>query len=240
MISLNVTYDEFKASTESQIATHEVRAGQLERNTLSYFHVQSEQTSLCERLEAVQSELRKSSETLATVQQNLESERKAWTEDKKLLEDTIADMSSAERSIENSRASRLGELQQLEERAKSAEEKYSREVVAHAESIKAVEELRQKLAETKLTVRDATTAAETAQVKLSTSEISWSQQKKVLESEVSEFNVRWVIRLLVSANLLICPLVARTSLLRTPFSTIISSRLAHKLPRSVILRTLLL
>ncbi|KAF9651639.1 hypothetical protein BDM02DRAFT_3184386 [Thelephora ganbajun] len=173
LISLNATYDEFKASTESQIATYE-----------------SEQTSLHEKLEAAQTELRESSKALATVQQNLENERKAWAEDKKLLEDTIADMSSTERSIENARASQQGEIQQLEERAKSAEEKYGREVVAHAESIKAVEELRQQLAETRLTVRDATTAAETAQVKLSTSEVSWERQKEALEREVNELNVR--------------------------------------------------
>ena len=135
-------------------------------------------------------ELRKSTEALAAVQQNLENERKAWTEDKKLLEDTIADMSSAERNIESAQASRQGELQQLEERAKSAEERYGREVVAHAESIKAVEELRQKLADTKLATRDATIASETALAKLSTSEISWSQQKKTLEREVTELNVR--------------------------------------------------
>jgi nucleoprotein TPR len=149
LISLNGTYDEFKASTESQIATYEVRVKQLTTSTVSHTRVQSEKTSLHEKLEAVQTELRKSSEALATVQQNLESERKAWTEDKKLLEDTIADMSSAERSVENAQASRQGELQQLEERAKSAEEKYGREVVAHAESIKAVEGLRQQLAGTK-------------------------------------------------------------------------------------------
>ena len=143
-----------------------------------------------EKLETVQSGLRESGEALATVQQNLENERKAWTEDKKLLEDTIADMSSAERSIENAQASRQEEFQQLEERVKSAEGRYGREVVTHAESIKVVEELRQQLAHTKLTARDATTAAETAQAKLSTSEISWSQQKKALEREVSELNVR--------------------------------------------------
>jgi len=190
LISLNATYDEFKMSTESQIATYEVRAKQLTTSTVSHIHVQSDRTSLRERLEALQTEMRNSSEAFTTVQKNLENERKAWTEDKKLLEDTIADMSSAERSIENAQASRLGELQQLEERAKSAEEKYGREVVSHAESIKAVEELRQQLAETRLTVRNATTAAETAQVKLSTSEISWSQQKVALEREVSELNVR--------------------------------------------------
>jgi nucleoprotein TPR len=134
--------------------------------------------------------LRKSSETLATVQQNLENERKVWAEDKKLLEDTIADMSSVERNIENVQASRQSEIQELEDRAKSAEGKYGREIVAHAESIKAVEELRRQLVETKLTVRDATTAAETAKSKLSTSEISWSQQRKALEREVTELGIR--------------------------------------------------
>lgn len=189
MISLNTTYDEFKTSTESQIATYEVRVRQL-ANPESHHRVQSEQASWREKLEAAQGELRRSSDVLATVQQNLENERKAWAEDKKLLEDTIADMSSAERSIENVRVSRQGEIQQLEERAKSAEEKYGREVVAHADSIKAVEELRQQLAETKLTVRDATRAAETTQAKLSTSETSWSQQKKALEREVTELSLR--------------------------------------------------
>ena len=240
LISLNATYDEFKASTESQIATHEVRVKQLTTSAESHLRVQSEQSSLREKFEAVQRELRKSNETLAAVQQNLENERKAWTEDKKLLEDTIADMSSAERSIENARASRQGEIQQLEERVKSSGDKYNREVVAHAESIKAVEELRQQLAETKLTVRNATTAAETAQTKLSTSETSWGQQKKALEREVTELNSRQVTWLLVRVDSLICQLVARTSLPRTPSFTITLSQLAHKLPRSVTLRTLLL
>lgn len=134
--------------------------------------------------------MRKSCEALINAQQNLENERKSWAEDKKLLEDTIADMSSAERSIENARTSQQGEIEQLEERAKAAEERYGREVVAHAESIKAVEELRQQLARTKLAARDATTTAETAQAKLSTSETSWSQQKEALEKEVSDLNVR--------------------------------------------------
>ena len=162
---------------------YEVRAKQLRTSMESYHHIQSEQTSLREKLEAGQVELRRNSEALFAAQQNLENERKVWTDDKKFLEDTIADLSSVERNVENARASRQGEIEQLEERAKSAEEKYGREVVAHAESIKTVEELRQRLAETKLTVHDATTATETAQAKLSTSEASWNQQKMALERE---------------------------------------------------------
>lgn len=192
-----------------------------------------------EKLEAAQAELRKSGEVLVAVQQSLENERKVWAEDKKLSEDIIADMSSFERSTENARVSRQGEIEQLEERAKAAEEKYGREVVAHAESIKTMEESRQQLSETKLAVRDAITAAETAQAKLSTSETSWNQQKKALEREVSDLNVRYVTLLFVPTDLPICLLVARTSSLKTLFFTTTSRLLAHKLPRFVTLRTLL-
>lgn len=192
-----------------------------------------------EKLEAAQVELRKSGETLLAVQQNLETERKAWAEDKKILEDTIADMSSTERSIENAKASRQDEIQQLEERAKAAEGKYGREVVAHAESIKAVEELRQQLAGTRLTIREAMTAAETAQAKLSASETSWNQQKKTLEKEVAELNVRQVIKFFGPIDLLICVLVTKISSPKTISFTTSLSRSAHKLPGSVTLRTLL-
>jgi len=51
--------------------------------------------------------------------QEFEKERKTWTEDKKLLEDTIADMTTSERSIESDRASRESEVRQLEDRAKA-------------------------------------------------------------------------------------------------------------------------
>ena len=84
-------------------------------------------------------------------------------------------MSSVERNIESARASQQGEFQQLE-RAKSAEERYGREVVAHAESIKAVGGLRQQLSDMELITRDATIAAETANVKLFTSEIRGSDR----------------------------------------------------------------
>ena len=56
--------------------------------------------------------------------------------------------------------------------------------------MKVVGELRQQFAGVKLTVRNATTAAEATQTKLSTSKISWSQQEKVLEKEVSELNLQ--------------------------------------------------
>lgn len=74
----------------------------------------------------------------------------------------------------------------------AAEDRYGREVLAHAESIKAVENLRQELAAARIAARDASTAADTAKAKLSTSEESWSRQKESLDKEAADLNTRYV------------------------------------------------
>lgn len=73
----------------------------------------------------------------------------------------------------------------------AAEERYSREVVAHAETIKAVEDLKQQLAKVQSSARDYQTSSETAQAKLATSETSWKQQKETLEKEIADLNTRY-------------------------------------------------
>ena len=51
-------------------------------------------------------------------QKSFESERIAWINDKKTLEDTIVDLSTSEKQTENDRNSREREIRELEERAK--------------------------------------------------------------------------------------------------------------------------
>lgn len=129
----------------------------------------------------------------ADLQRTLESERISWANDKRLLEGAIVDMTTSERSSESERASHQQEVRQLEERAKAADERYSREVIAHAESIKSVEELRTQLAKAKATARDSLAASETARAKLATSETSWKQQKDALDKEVADLNTRYLL-----------------------------------------------
>ncbi|KAF9468627.1 TPR/MLP1/MLP2-like protein-domain-containing protein [Collybia nuda] len=173
LASLHITYDEYKASTEAQLAHHE-----------------SEYKALHEKLQAAQDELTQLISKHNDLQKQLESERHAWMNDKKTLEDTIVDMSTSEKHSESDRASRESEVRQQEERAKVAEEKYSSEVIAHAESIKAIEVLKRDLATTQKAARDGLTAAETAQIKLATSEGSWKQQKEALDKEITSLNAR--------------------------------------------------
>ena len=139
---------------------------------------------------------------------SFETERTAWINDKKTLEDTIVDMSTSEKHSESDRSSWEEGMRTLEERAKviqdilsikscqlicvnqAAEGRYSNEVVAHAESIKTIEVLRIDLATSQAASRESLTASETAQAKLLASETSWKQQKEALDKEVVDLNAR--------------------------------------------------
>ncbi|TFK40767.1 hypothetical protein BDQ12DRAFT_679995 [Crucibulum laeve] len=174
LANLNSTYDEYKASTEAQIARHE-----------------SEYKALQERLQVAQEEVTQLTAKYNDLQKTFESERITWANDKKTLEDTIVDMSTSEKHSESDRSSREQEVHQLEERAKAAEEKYSHEVIAHAESMKSIDGLKRDLSSAQATARDNLTAAETAQAKLAASEDSWRHQKEALDKEVSDLNARY-------------------------------------------------
>ncbi|KAI0062383.1 hypothetical protein BV25DRAFT_683663 [Artomyces pyxidatus] len=173
LATLSATYDEYKASTEAQITNSEA-----ERDVLQ------------KRLDSLTQELQKSQEALAESQRILDTERDAWENDKKTLEDTIVDLTTAEKNVADDRTSRDAEVHAQEERVKAAEERYSREVVAHAESIKAIEELKKRLAVLQASARENLTNAETAQAKLSASEASWGQQRQALDREIADLAAR--------------------------------------------------
>lgn len=206
--SLDATHDEYKTSTEAQIARHEVCCSihQLESLVDKPSSCKSEYNAIQEKLNAAQQELDQFTAKYNELQKSFEAERTVWTNDKKVLEDTIVDLGTSEKHSENDRNSRETEVRQQEERAKvstdvhhcnlysnyfqAAEERYTQEVVAHAESIKSVTILKKQLSTIQATARDHQTAAETAIAKLATSEGSWALQKDALDKEVSDLNRR--------------------------------------------------
>ncbi|KAL0960729.1 hypothetical protein HGRIS_005754 [Hohenbuehelia grisea] len=173
LVSLNSTYDEYKASMEAQVARQE-----------------SEIKSLEEKLQAAQDQLSQLAATHTELQRTMDTERTTWLNDKKTLEDTIVDMSTSEKNSESDRTYRANELRRQEQRAKAAEDRYGSEVVAHAEAIKTLEGLRRKLSTVQAAARESKTAAETAQAKLTASESSWQQQREALDKEVNDLNER--------------------------------------------------
>ncbi|KAK7048611.1 protein MLP1 [Favolaschia claudopus] len=171
--SLDGTYDEYKTSTEAQLVTQK-----------------SEYAAVQEKLNNAQEELTQFTSKYNELQKSLETERTAWLNDKKVLEDTIADLGTSEKVSESDRTSRENEARQLEERVKIAEERAEQAVLAHAESIKTISGMKQQLSTTQALARDHQTAAETAVAKLTSSESSWALQKEALDKEVADLNKR--------------------------------------------------
>ncbi|KAK0440023.1 uncharacterized protein EV420DRAFT_1279341 [Desarmillaria tabescens] len=169
--SLQSTHEQYRTTTEAQFTRLEAC---------------SENKAFQEKLEAAQRGAIQATAQLNELQKTFEIERTAWTNDKKTLEETIIDLSTSEKHSESDRTSREQEVRLQEERAKAAEERYSNELVAHAESRKAIEALNAQLATSQVAVRDSQVAADTATAKLAASERSWNKQKETLDAEVAE------------------------------------------------------
>lgn len=174
LAALNATHDQYKADAEAQTT-----------------RLESEYRSLQEKLRSVEDELEQAKAKVTEIQQTLEKERTAWINDKKTLEGTIVELSTSERSSESDRTAHEREIRELEQRAIIVEERYTREVVAHAESLKNVENLRQQLTAAQATARQNLSEAASAQAKLEASEGSWKQQKEALEKEIADLSARY-------------------------------------------------
>ncbi|KAG1780540.1 hypothetical protein EV702DRAFT_1078352 [Suillus placidus] len=173
LTALNATHDQYKTVTEAQIS----------KNELEY-------KALQDKLRSVEVDVQQSANKFSELQRTFESERLVWTNDKKTLEDTIVDLSTSEKTSETDRTTRESEVRQQEERALAAEDRYSREVIVHAESIKTIETLKQQLSVTQATSRENLSEAANAQAKLAASEGSWKQQKEALDKEIADLNAR--------------------------------------------------
>ncbi|KAH9056279.1 hypothetical protein EDB87DRAFT_1637584 [Lactarius vividus] len=173
LASLSTTHDEYKSTTESQLAASWAQQETLQNN-----------------LKNVEQELEQARTSLAESKRSFENAREEWLADKKTLEDTIVDFTASEKNLAEDKLSRESNVHAHEERVRAAEERYSREVIAHAEAIKAIEDLKRRIHDLQVSDRNNRTAAETAQAKLSTSEGSWSQQRQALDREIADLAAR--------------------------------------------------
>lgn len=71
-----------------------------------------------------------------------------------------------------------------------ASDKYERELIAHAESITASNELRRQLQAAQSALRDQQTEAETAKANLVSAQSSWEAQKTILDKELDDLRTR--------------------------------------------------
>ncbi|KAM5539450.1 hypothetical protein V8D89_006902 [Ganoderma adspersum] len=173
LANLNATHDEYKTATEAE----------LERR-------QSEIQALQEKLRLAEERLNEVTQQNAEIQRTFDSERAAWVNEKKELEGTILDMTTSAQHTQTDKSTWEAEIRHQEQRARAAEDRYSREVVAHAEALKSVQDLKRRLTHSQTTARESRAAAETAQAKLASSEASWQQQREALDKEIADLKTR--------------------------------------------------
>ncbi|KAH9169938.1 hypothetical protein EDB89DRAFT_1980725 [Lactarius sanguifluus] len=173
LASLSTTHDEYKSTTESQLAAS-----------------WAQQETLQSNLKNAEQELEQARTSLTESKRSFENAREEWLADKKTLEDAIVDFTASEKNLAEDRLTRESDVHAHEERVRAAEERYSREVIAHAEAIKAIEDLKRRMHDLQVSDRNNRTAAETAQAKLSASEGSWGQQRQALDREIADLAAR--------------------------------------------------
>lgn len=77
--------------------------------------------------------------------------------------------------------------------ARDAHEKYERELVAHAEDVKRLTEIKDELLGLRTVIGGLETTAEVAKANLSGSEESWARQKSILDQEITDLRKRYVL-----------------------------------------------
>ncbi|KAK4703148.1 nucleoprotein TPR, partial [Phenoliferia sp. Uapishka_3] len=170
---LTKTYDEYKASTDQLIAEKDV-----------------EINGLRERLHSLTTDSTAASVQNSDLHRQIEDQRTTFEKERKALEDTMVDLRSAEQTAREAQLTIQDDLRRQAQLAREAHEKYDRELVAHADDVKRLTEIKTEIDTVRATVQEYQAAAEVARANLAASESSWTRQKGLLEQEITDLNAR--------------------------------------------------
>ncbi|GAA5963338.1 hypothetical protein JCM21900_002043 [Sporobolomyces salmonicolor] len=170
---VTATYEEYKASTDAVVAEKD-----------------GEITSLRERLHSLTTDLTASNTQNSDLHRQLEAERVAFEKERKTLEDGMSSLRSADQTAREAQLAAQDDMRRQAQLAKDAHEKYERELVAHAEDVKRLTEVKDELERVRATIREHQTREEVARANLTSSEESWARQKTVLEQELADVRKR--------------------------------------------------
>ncbi|GAA5982753.1 hypothetical protein JCM11641_007777 [Rhodosporidiobolus odoratus] len=170
---VTATYEEYKSSTDASIAEKD-----------------SEISSLRERLHSLTTDLTASNTQNSDLHRQIETERSAFEKERKTFEDGLISLRSADAAAREAQLAAQEDMRRQAQIAKDAHEKYERELVAHAEDVKRLSEVKEEMEKVRATVREHQSAAEVARANLVKSEESWERQKVVLEAELGDIRKR--------------------------------------------------
>lgn len=193
---VTATFEEYKAGMEAATAEKDVRCIMGCRSACRGLNLtrrpvlQSELNSLRERLHAITTDLTTANNQNSELHRQIETERVAFEKERKAFEDGMAALRSADQVAREAQLAAQADLRRQAQIAKDAHDKYDRELVAHADDVKRLSEVKAELEAIRASVREHQAAAETAQANLKASEESWSRQKETLQQELADVRRR--------------------------------------------------
>ncbi|KAG8851065.1 hypothetical protein FRB91_008533 [Serendipita sp. 411] len=147
--------------------------------------------SLQEKLSALQVEKQNIENRRASLEAELESKEAQFAQEKKLLEDIVADVHGADERALRAQQDIHQELLAEAQRTREAQQKYQAILVDHAGVLKERDELQQRVQELQGTAGRHDEEAKTAQSVLATSQASWNAQSESLKQEVADLQSRY-------------------------------------------------
>lgn len=172
---IHATYDAYRVSTDGALAEKE-----------------SEINGLRERLHSLTTEITTANTENSELHRRIEEERTAFEKERKGLEDDMVNLRLADQTAREAQLAAQDDLRRQAQIARDAHEKYERELVAHADDVKRLTEIKDELERIRATVGEAESSAEVAKFNLASSETSWTRQKSILEQEITDLKRRYV------------------------------------------------
>ena len=116
----------------------------------------------------------------------MEAQRSQFQQEQQANIDTIANLRQIEAQVATFREAAQKDVQEQVQRYREAYEKYQSELVSHADDIKALNEVRERLNAVQTALDEANRSAEAAQGNLGSAQSSWDVQRAGLQQELDE------------------------------------------------------
>lgn len=146
-----------------------------------------------EKIHSLSNDLTQANTENSSIHQDFAKQKSQLEEQIRQIEQSTQHIHQGEAEARAAESAARSDLQRQVKVATEAHEKYERELVAHAEDVKALAQLKDEMATIRSTGQQHRQAAETAEANLTASKASWSDQSTALNKELDDIRTRYVV-----------------------------------------------
>ena len=146
---------------------------------------------LQEKVHSLSNDLTQASTENSTLHEDFARQKRDLEEQIRNIEQSTTHIRESEAQAKAAESAARVDLQAQVRLATEAHEKYERELVAHADDVKALAQVKEELSSVRTTSQELRQAAETAEANLSASKASWANQSAALNKELDDLRTRY-------------------------------------------------